>query len=68
MKSTLDQSTKENEGFSGSNVAANGDISEKIVNNNDEGEGKKDDFSLFTSLLIFIYKLIFFFASISFSS
>lgn len=41
MKSTLDQSTKENEGFSGSNVASNGDISEKIVNNNDEGEGKE---------------------------
>ncbi|KAM4114584.1 hypothetical protein ACJW30_04G079700 [Castanea mollissima] len=41
MKSTLDQSTKENEGFSSSNVAANGDISEKIVNNNDEGEAKQ---------------------------
>ncbi|XP_075663168.1 kinesin-like protein KIN-14C [Castanea sativa] len=41
MKSTLDQSTKENEGFSSSNVADNGDISEKIVNNNDEGEAKQ---------------------------
>ena len=41
MKSTLDQSTKENEGFSSSNVAANRDISGQIVNTNDEGEGKE---------------------------
>jgi len=41
MKSTLDQSTKENEGFSSSNVAANRDISGQIVNTNDEGEAKQ---------------------------
>jgi hypothetical protein len=37
MKSTLDQSTKEYEG----NVAAHGNVSGRIVNNNDESEGKE---------------------------